>query len=72
MLAGILLGSLTFFPFQTLLGDIVGVPFLLPGTTKILIVYLIAVIVPLVSAPLAAYGIANKVSKAGIYDSLKV
>ena len=72
VLAGILLGSLTFFPFQTLLGDIVGVPFLLPGTTKILIVYLIAVIVPLVSAPLAAYGIANKVSKAGIYDSLKV
>ena len=71
VVVGVLFGSLVFYPFQTLLGDLVGVPFLLPGISKVSIAYLNAVIVPLVSAPLAAYEVANKVSESNIYESLK-
>lgn len=69
--AGILLGSLIFFPFRILAGDMIGVKLLLPSGFVITLIAILSILTPLLSGPLAAYRSAIKISRLDVYETLR-
>lgn len=69
--AGILLGSLIFFPFRILVGDMIGVKLLLPSGFVLSLIAFLSILIPILSGPLAAYRSAIKISRLEVYETLR-
>ncbi|OJU16249.1 MAG: hypothetical protein BGN88_00105 [Clostridiales bacterium 43-6] len=68
---GILLSAIVIFPFSTLIGEQLGLPFLLPGVDDTLGYLLIAFLLAVVAGPLSAIYSAVKISRTETYVTLR-
>lgn len=52
---GVVITSLVVFPFRTAISSAVAIPFLFPGLTKMILIYISAVVISVLSGPVSAY-----------------
>ncbi len=68
---GILLASLIYFPFTTYIGDMLGMPFLMPTTAEIIGYGVLSAAVSVLTGPLACLPPARKIGQADTYTVMR-
>ncbi|MBQ7901187.1 MAG: FtsX-like permease family protein, partial [Clostridia bacterium] len=70
-LAGALAAAAVVFPFSTHISDVIGLPYLQPKLSVILLILIVSVLAAFSVGPLAALGSVSKISKAEAYLTMR-
>jgi len=70
-ITGALFSALVFFGFRILIADILEIPFLLPETATIILVFFAAVLLPIAAGIVSTYQVARRVGNLDVYSALK-
>ncbi|MBQ9966847.1 MAG: ABC transporter permease, partial [Clostridia bacterium] len=68
---GIGTAALIVFPFSTYLGDQMGIPYLQPEMSTILIIFVVSLVLSAIVGPLASAYSAHKISQAETYHTMR-
>ncbi len=68
---GILLASMIYFPFTTYIGEMIGMPFLMPTTAEIIGYGVLSAAVSILTGPLACLPPARKIGRSDTYTVMR-